>query len=177
MAEVIATLKTVHLEFCAARKLTKRAGSSLVVSPTVVPRVLSKGAAQVATWVGPEKVAPPKSCGLKPKRKRASPVKVRLNEAEKEIVRRKAAKAEMSVNAFIKCLILGSDYDPQLRDTLYALNLEFTRQGQNLNQIAKHHNKGTITQMEGEALLATIGRSHLHTHKAIRSALALGEPE
>jgi hypothetical protein len=142
--------------------------------------------AQVATWVGP-RAAPPMSCELtclpKPrrrqelKRKRASPVKVRLNEAENEIVKRKAQQAGLSVNAFIKCQILDKSYDPHLRRALLAIKRELTAQGNNLNQIARLGNSGKITQIEGESMLAQIARSHLRTHREIMKALACGKPE
>jgi hypothetical protein len=137
--------------------------------------------AQVATMVGPRDVAPPKSCGLKPNRERASPIKVRLSDAERELVRRKAAHANLSVNAFIKASILGADYkpplDPGLRRVLLKLNLELTRQGTNLNQIARQMNAGLVSILQGETMLETLGRSLLRTHQYIRKALAHDAPE
>jgi hypothetical protein len=119
-------------------------------------------------------VAPPKSCGLKPKRKRASPIKVRLSEAERETVRAKAIKAHLSVNAFIRTLLLGADYDPTVKEQLRKANLELTRQGNNLNQIAKRLNGGRTSEAEADSLLGMLARSMLQTHRAIRAALAQG---
>jgi hypothetical protein len=137
----------------------------------------SKSSAQVETLVGPRKVAPPKSCGLKPKRRRASPVKVRLNESENEQVREEARRAEMSVNAFIKCAILGNRYDPKMRIQLLSLNRELTAHGRNLNQIAKHLNGGTLAPSQGVAMLDTIRVPLVRALNAVKKALVQGAPQ
>jgi len=83
----------------------------------------------------------------------------------------------MSVNRFIKYATLGAEYDPWLQKALLALNRELTAQGNNLNQIAKHHNSVPTTPSQTEAMLDVIGRSMLRTHKAVREALVHGKPE
>ena len=136
-----------------------------------------KRSVQVETWVGPPQVAPPMSCGLKPKRKRASPIKVRLSETEKEIVKKKAREADLSVNAFIKCIILGSHYDSKLRMALLMVNRELTAQGRNLNQIAKHLNTGTAKATQGVAMLDTIRVPLVRSLSALHKILTYGAPQ
>ena len=131
--------------------------------------------AQVETRVGPLAVAPPLSCGLKPKRKRASPIKVRLSEAEKELVRSKARQAGLSVNAFIKQVILDANYDPALRKALLAVYRELTAQGNNINQIARFVNSGQTTPVTGAEMVSNIALSVMKTHQAVRIALVQGK--
>jgi hypothetical protein len=104
----------------------------------------------------------------------------RFSEEEKEKVRAKAKAASLSVNEYIRTTALRSDYRPPrnkgLTKALLALNLELTRQGNNLNQIAKRVNQGTTAPAEADGMLGIITRSMLQTHKAVRSALA-AEPE
>ncbi|MFY9287902.1 MAG: hypothetical protein WAO98_05315 [Alphaproteobacteria bacterium] len=130
--------------------------------------------AQVATLVGP-KLAPPKSSRLKPVRKRRNPVKVRLNEQERACVMLKAKHADMSVNAFIKCMILGADYDPNLREVFFMLNRELTAQGRNLNQIAKQLNSG-MSPAQGTKQLEAIRNPLVQALNAVKWALARNLP-
>lgn len=143
-------------------------------------QILKKSCAQVETSVIPKGVIP-KSCGLKPKNKRRPPVPVRYSESQLEILETKARKAGLCRSEYIRTTSLGEDYkplaNPDLTHALLLLNRELTRQGNNLNQIAKHHNSHTITQAQGESMLDILGRSMLRTHKAVRKALAHGEPE
>lgn len=136
-----------------------------------------KSCAQVAILVGRPESAPPKSCGLKPKHKRESALKVRLNETQREEVRAKAKKAHMSVNAFIKDTILDRNYDPHVRTLLLRVNRELTAQGNNLNQIAKQLNSGTATPSQGVAMLEAIRDPLVRALYAVRNALTLGTPK
>lgn len=131
--------------------------------------------AQVETLVGPQ-VAPPKSGWLKPRRKRASPIKVRLSVSEKEIVKQKAQKAGLSVNAFVKCVIIGTEYDPHIRKIFLMLNRELTAQGRNLNQIAKHLNSNGSIEV-GMAMLDVIRIPLLKALHAVKAALTHNAPQ
>jgi len=137
-----------------------------------------KSFAQVETSL----VAPPlvKSCGLKPKRKRAI-VSVEFTEQERATIREKAKMAHLSVNAYIKTSTLGSDYKPPLDDAarklLLSLNRELTAQGRNLNQIAKHLNSGTATPDQGVAMLDCIRVPLARALYAVKNALVQGAPQ
>jgi hypothetical protein len=145
-------------------------------------RNFPKSSAQVETLVLPPAVSP-KSCELKLKGitgRRPSPFSIRVSETQKEIIRRKAQAAGISVGRYILATALGPDYkppaDPELVRALLALNRELTAQGNNLNQIAKHLNGGTASPTEGECMVGMVGRSILRTLKAVRLALTHGAP-
>lgn len=175
------------------------ASSNIAAVATPYNSFWPKSYAQVATWVLPRAVIP-MSCELKlkegadetddriddegavPKRKRASPLTVRASESQKEILRQKAKAVGMSVGGYMLASSLGSDYKPPVdkerTQALLALFRESRAQGNNLNQIAKLGNSGKITEAEGESMLAIMGRSYLHTNRAIMKALAQGkEPQ
>jgi hypothetical protein len=101
-----------------------------------------------------------------------------LSEPELDVIRDKAKAAGCSLNGYVRASVLGADYkppvDPKLRQTLLGLNLELNRQGNNLNQIARHLNGGTPLPVEGEKFLGSVGQSLIQTHSAIRNALSQG---
>ena len=153
-----------------------------------VTQKFSKSSAQVESWVIPQAVIP-NSCGLKPKsiihkkttkatalRKRPSPLTVRLSEDQKETVRTKAREAAMPVNAFVKYALLGTNYDPTLRDLMGRTYSELTRQGINLNQIAKQLNGGTATPAQGIAMLEAMRVPWRQALHAVGNALTGGGP-
>lgn len=143
-------------------------------------QILKKSCAQVATSVLPKRVIP-KSCGLKPKRIRPAPIPVRYSKAQLEIVDKKAKQAGLYRSEYIRAQSLGEDYRlSQYRDlahVLLMLNRELTAQGNNLNQITRQLNGNAIALPESESMLDVLGRSMLRTHKAVRNALAKGDPE
>lgn len=104
---------------------------------------------------------------------------VRFQAGELSIIRLKAQLAGVPTNTYIRAAALGSDYkspaDAGLIKALQTLSLELTRQGNNLNQIAKHLNGGKASPAEAEGFLGIIVRSHIQTHKAIRAALSAGK--
>ena len=135
-----------------------------------------KSYAQVETFVAP--MALQKSGGLKPKRKPTCPISIRLSASQKEEVRRKAQRAGMTINAFLKYLALGFDHDPHLRKLFLMLNRELTAQGRNFNQITKSVNNGTITQtQELVAALDAIGVPLVRALHAVKKALAHNLPQ
>jgi hypothetical protein len=134
-----------------------------------------KSYAQVETYVVPH-VALQKSGGLKPRRASSHPLSIRLNKSQHELVRQKAKQAEMSVSAFVKCLILGLDYDPHMQKLFLALNRELTAQGRNLNQIAKHLNNGGASA-EGVAMLDAIRTPLMRALYAVKDKLAATAPK
>jgi len=166
------------------RPILKTPDAPVVAPPLVRPSGSTSGSsknfeqkssAQVEAWVAPRRVQP-KSGGLKPKRRnRSHPLGIRFIGNELAMVRTKAKVAGYTVNAYVRAAALGSDYkppiDPELRKVLLALNRELTRQGTNLNQIAKHLNSGQLSPSHGETMLDVLNRSMLKTHMAVRHAL------
>lgn len=159
---------------------------STVVLPPSPKQFFKKSSAQVETSVGQNVLQ--KSCELRSgqtkteRPKYPPPLRVRYptyEEREKVI---KAAKEAgfKSVSSYLRFLSLGSHYKPprdtELTQALLMLNRELTRQGHNLNQIAKHSNSSS-TPAETDGMLGIVARSMLQTHKAVRKALACGEPE
>ncbi|MFY9288398.1 MAG: plasmid mobilization relaxosome protein MobC [Alphaproteobacteria bacterium] len=137
--------------------------------------VFKKSCTQVATSVGPLALAPPKSCGLKPNRKRASPIKVRLSEIERGFVKQKADRADLSVNAFIKVVILDANYKPPLprevKRELFRINRQLTGIATNINQMAKQLNGGTKNAQEALRFLERITGPVLETLSIVRQTL------
>jgi hypothetical protein len=171
----------IRTQFRTARSLTSRTIMSAVIPPTIDEPYFAKSYAQVATSVLPQAVIP-KSCELKLKSKRPSPLTLRVSENQKAIIRTKAKTAGTSVNHFVLASTLGSDYrppkDPELVRALMALNRELTAQGNNINQIAHQRNASLITDAQADSMLDILGRSLLRTHTAVRDALSHGmEPK
>jgi hypothetical protein len=96
-------------------------------------------------------------------------------------VQAKAKSAGLSLNQYLRAAILKSNYKPPLQPELcrklLALNVELTRQGNNLNQIARQLNAGILSPAQAEGQLAVLAPAMLETHKAIREALAQGRVE
>jgi hypothetical protein len=67
-----------------------------------------------------------------------------------------------------------SAIDPVKRELLKNVSRELGRQGNNLNQIAKHLNASTASPEQGESMLAMLARSLLSTHAVVRQNLADG---
>jgi len=170
--------------------LTRSAAAPEAIPTTPDKAKISKSPAkngtQVETSVGQNVLQ--KSCELRSgqtkteRPKYPPPLRVRYptyEEREKVI---KAAKEAgfKSVSSYLRFLSLGSHYKPprdtELTQALLMLNRELTRQGHNLNQIAKHSNSSS-TPAETDGMLGIVARSMLQTHKAVRKALACGEPE
>jgi len=151
----------------------------------------AKSSAQVATPVLPQVVIP-ESCELKLDQadddneavpaKRSSPLTVRASDSQKEILRRKAKTAGVSLNRYMLAAALGADdkptHDPEWTKALLASNRELTRQGNNLNQIAHKRNSNLIDEAQTNSMLGILARAYLQTHKAVRAALSQGkEPQ
>jgi len=145
----------------------------------------TKSSAQVAPFVLPQqKASELKLSGItngstaKTKRsesKRSTPLAVRLTDAQKATIKERAEEAGCNVNEYIRNLVLGSSYRSPLPPNVYRqlleCKLELTRQGHNLNQIAKQLNAGTIVDEEALQLLNDLAPSMIETHAAIRRVL------
>ncbi len=148
-----------------------------VATKTEPERPESKSAAQVATCVGQQAVGHV-SGELKLNDSKSIRVSVRFSETEHEILVRHAEKSCLTVSEYIRASVLGAGYlsaiDPVKRELLKNVSRELGRQGNNLNQIAKHLNGGTASPEQGDSMLAIIARSLLSAHKTVRHALADG---
>jgi uncharacterized protein (DUF1778 family) len=168
----------VKLEFRRAKAICKR---NLAISQFKKGNTTSY--AQVETLVIPSVL--PKSCGLKPggstHKKRPSPLPIRLTAEHKALIQAKAKAAGLSVNEYVRAAVLKSDYKPpqdrELNRHLLELNRELTRQGTNLNQIARQLNAGILTPEQAERQLAVLAPIMIETHTAIRDALSQGRVE
>src|ERR1700722_18535847 len=103
----------------------------------------TKSSAQVALSVGQD-VVRPGAGGLKPRDSKPFRITVRFSEDERETLVGRAEKACQTVSEYIRTSVLGLAYgssiDPEKYRVLTQLNRELSRQGNNLNQIAKHLN-------------------------------------
>jgi hypothetical protein len=140
-------------------------------------RLNRKSSAQVEIGV-----TPPRSCELKLGReKRRNPLTVRLSDNDREQIREKAQSAGCSLNAYVRASMLGSDYkppaDPALTEALRKLNFELTKQGTDINQVARQLNAGLISPDQAESMMVMLTRSTMQIHKSIREAMAQGKME
>ena len=140
----------------------------------------TKSSTQVANLV-----LPPNSGALKREgipsgvtRNRPNPLTIRLSEEHKKIIRVKAQAAGITVNEFAKAVMLGSDYRPPLSAELFSclldLHRELTRQGTNLNQIARQLNAGILNHDRVYQLLAALAPELTKAYAAIYATLANG---
>jgi hypothetical protein len=114
-------------------------------------------------------------------RKRLHPYGVRFSAEELTKVRERAKEIGFSVNSYIRASVLDTDYtpprDPVLVEVLRRTLVELSRQGNNLNQIARHLNAGITTPAQGEGAMEAVYPTYLRTLSKVRSALAQGKPE
>jgi hypothetical protein len=170
------------------------ASSESIPSPETSPPVLppqksAKSSAQVAISVGQNVLQ--KSCehGSEEKGEKTGPpkyppplrVRYPTYEERARVIRDAKEAGFKSVSAYLRELSRGPNYnpppDPALTQELHEINLELTRQGTNLNQIAKKVNGGVVTGTQANDMLGIIGRSLIQVHRRLREKLARGEPE
>jgi hypothetical protein len=131
--------------------------------------------AQVESFVC-QKTGTQNSSELKLDISRGCRIVMRVTRNEQAIIGTHAKKAGMSVSNYIRLTILNNPgLDPDRNKYLRKLDFELTKQGTNLNQIAKHLNAGTATIDQGNSMLAIISRSMLSAHRAVREALTQGK--
>ena len=83
----------------------------------------------------------------------------------------------MPVSVFIKCVLLGSDYDPELRNVLLMINRELTAGGRAFSQIAGEIASGRITTGHSlETSLHAVRVPLVEALRAVKQALVQGEP-
>jgi len=115
------------------------------------------------------------------KRRRHSDVKMRVDDAEKADVQKRAALSGLGVSGFLRALVFGKD-TPQPRAArrpaveaaeLGALRYELRKIGGNLNQIAHHQNQGKAIDSR---VLDAVCAEHAAVLKAILEALGKEPP-
>ncbi|MDE1902133.1 MAG: plasmid mobilization relaxosome protein MobC [Alphaproteobacteria bacterium] len=137
--------------------------------------VKDKSSAQVESF-GSQKTGSQDSGELKLDGSRPYRIVVRFTKEEKDAIGSRAEKARMPVANYVRLSLLQQPgLDPERNKLLHKANYELTRQGTNLNQIAKHLNGGTATITEGNFMLAIIARSLLSAHKTVQHALSDGK--
>ena len=135
----------------------------------------SKSSAQVRSF-GSHKNGSQDSGELKLDGSRTSRIVIRFSPEERVRVGSQAEKAQMPIAQYVRLIVLRlPGLDPERNKLLHKANFELTRQGTNLNQIAKHLNGGTANMDQGNSMLAILTRSLLFAHRLVQGALAEGK--
>ncbi len=136
-----------------------------------------KSSAQVASSVGQQSVRR-QTCGLKPE-PRPFKISTRFASDEREFLVRQAETSCLTVSEYIRASSLGPGYaatiDPMKRQLLQDAIRELNRQGNNLNQIARHLNTGGLTPEQGERELTRLEKALIAAQRAVRHALTEGK--
>ncbi len=137
-----------------------------------------KSYAQVAPSVQRQAVSL-RACGLKPVESRVSHIGIRFAPQEREFIVQQAKKTCLTLSEYIRASALGPGYastiDPMKRQLLQDAIRELNRQGNNLNQIARHLNAGDMEPDQGERELSRLEQSLIAAQRAVRTALAEGK--
>jgi len=172
MSDISNSFPLVRLQFRRAKALCNRN------IPVGQNDEKTKSSAQVATSVGQHGVRQ-KSCGLKPGESRPFKITARFASGEREFLVRQAETSCLTVSEYIRASSLGPGYaaaiDPMRRQLLQDALRELNRQGNNLNQIAKHLNAGVVSPQEGDSLLALLSRTLMSAQRAVRQAASEGK--
>jgi len=140
-------------------------------------RPKSKSCAQVESF-GCQDSGSQDSGELKLDGSRTSRIVIRFTKEEKDHIGSQAEKVRMPLANYIRLTLFRlPSLDPERNKLLHKLNFELTKQGTNLNQIAKHLNGGTASIDQGNSMLAIIARSLLSAHNSVKQALAAGKAE
>jgi len=138
----------------------------------------SKSRAQVAPPVQRQAVSQG-ACGLKPEGPRVSHIGIRFALQEREFIVQQAEKTCLTLSEYIRASALGPGYaatiDPMKRQLLQDAIRELNRQGNNLNQIARHMNAGNMEPDQGQRELSRLEQSLIAAQRAVRAALAEGK--
>lgn len=137
-----------------------------------------KSYAQVAPPVQRQAVSQ-RACGLKPVESRVSHIGIRFAPQERNFIVQQAKKTCLTLSEYIRASALGPGYaatiDPMKRQLLQDVLRELNRQGNNLNQIARHLNAGDMEPDQGERKLSRLEQSLIAAQRAVRAALAEGK--
>ena len=134
----------------------------------------SKSYAQVESFVS-QPIGSHNSGELKLNGPRTYRVVTRFTQDEKESVVIQAQKHRMTVSDYVRLVLLKQPgLDPERNGLLNKVHFELTKQGTNLNQIAKQLNAGTVTNGQGASMVAMISRSLRMAHQVVLDALSEG---
>lgn len=134
----------------------------------------AKSYAQVESYVKRSAVLH-NSGGLKPEKARSVHLGIRLDLEERERLAEQAARNNLSTSQYARLVLLKSPLlDPERNSLLNKVHFELTKQGTNLNQIAKQLNAGTVTNGQGASMVAMISSSLRVAHQAVLDALSEG---
>jgi hypothetical protein len=136
-----------------------------------------KSSAQVASAVGQQSVRR-QTCGLKPE-PRPLRISTRFTSDERDFLVGQAESSCLTLSEYIRASALGSGYaatiDPMKRQLLQDAIRELNRQGNNLNQIARHLNAGDMEPDQGKRELSRLEQSLIAAQRAVRAALTEGK--
>ncbi|MDX2027795.1 MAG: plasmid mobilization relaxosome protein MobC [Alphaproteobacteria bacterium] len=132
----------------------------------------TKSYAQVAGFVSRKSVKQNPS-GLKPDISRSCRLVIRFSKKERATIVSHAESARMTISQYARLTLLKApSLDPQRNKYLMRANYELTRQGINLNQIAKQFNGGEITSDEAINMLSGISHPIGQALNDLRAAIA-----
>lgn len=115
------------------------------------------------------------SGGLKPGNSRPYRITTRFSEEERNTLVIYAENARLTLSQFVRYSLLKSPaLDPARNRLLLKANYELTRQGTNLNQIARQLNAGALSHEQAESLLASLAPGMAQAYAALHEALANG---
>ena len=173
MSRDYAALKHVQTQF-------KQATNSLCVRQQNVRQTdakFFKSSAQVESCVG-QSIVRQNSGALKREGKKIHRITTRFSEQEKARLIAKAKGSRLNISDYIRASVLDAGYvsaiDPTKCQHLTELQRELNKQGNNLNQIAKHLNAGILNPRQGKDALSVLVRSLVDTHFSVRLALSEG---
>ena len=115
------------------------------------------------------------SGGLKPDRRRDFRIGLRYRASERAKIVQHAQECRQTVSQYFRLELLNDPgLDPQRHSLLMKLNYQLTRQGTNLNQIAKQLNMGAITPDQSAREVAALRQEFSQVYSAVGKALANG---
>lgn len=136
-----------------------------------------KSYAQVESFVG-QQVVGQNSGELKLKESKPFRITARFSQCEREILVRHAKEKRLTISEYIRACVLEDKYipstDPVKRQLLLNANIELSRQGNNLNQIARQLNAGLASSAQADAFMERLSASLATAHEAVRQALTNG---
>jgi hypothetical protein len=137
--------------------------------------VKAKSSAQVESF-GCQKTGSQDSGELKLDGSRPYRIVIRVTKEERESIGSQAEKARLPIANYVRLAIFRQpSLDPERNKLLHKANYELTKQGTNLNQIAKHLNGSTANIDQGNSMLAIIARSLMSAHNTVKQALSEGK--
>lgn len=134
----------------------------------------TKSSTQVESVVS-HKAVRQHSGGLKPDRRRDFRIVIRFRAAERAKIVKHAQDCRQTISQYVRLVLLNDPgLDPQRHSLLMKLNYQLTRQGTNLNQIAKQLNMGAITPDQSAREVAALRQEFSEVYSTVGKALANG---